>query len=179
MHAWVLYCAEFSGNSRWRFHRYGLPSRWTTSALRIHLFRSSMSRWFFCRLSLMSCAAYSPLPLPSLRRTVRAFLTRVSTSPSADFSRPVRMDHSILSHDFVTNERSPEVSSSAFRAQPLDLHPVPLRIWASRSFARSPGTVCVESSSCPSAPAFAPRFFQTPPHDDALALRYHFTSIRL
>src|SRR5258707_2283528 len=37
-------CAEPFGSSRWRFHRYGLPSRWTTSALRIHLFRSSMSR---------------------------------------------------------------------------------------------------------------------------------------
>src|ERR1700687_1224250 len=36
-------CAESSGNSRWRFHRYGLPSRWTTSAPRLHLFRSSMS----------------------------------------------------------------------------------------------------------------------------------------
>ena len=74
----------------------------------------------------MSCAAYSPLPLPSLRRTVRAFLTFVSTTPFADFSRPVRMNHSILSHDFVTDGRSPEVSSAAFSAQPLDLHPVPL-----------------------------------------------------
>jgi len=26
--------------------------------------------------------------------------------------------------------------------------------------------------------AFAPRFFQIPPHGDTLALRYHFTSIR-
>src|SRR5690606_27990784 len=30
------------------------------------------------------------------------------------------------------------------------------------------------SGSCPSAHAFAPRFLQTPPHDDALAL--HFPS---
>jgi hypothetical protein len=82
--------------------------------------------WFFCRLSLLRCAAYSPLPLPSLRRTVRAFLTRVSTTPFADFSRPVRMNHSTLSHDFVTNRSSPEVSSTAFSAQLLDLHPVPL-----------------------------------------------------
>src|SRR6266849_7815409 len=37
-------CAEPFGSSRWRFHWYGLPSRWTTSALRIHLFHSSMSR---------------------------------------------------------------------------------------------------------------------------------------
>jgi len=38
--------------------------------------------------------------------------------------------------------------------------------------------VCLRSGSCTSARTFAPRFFQTPPHDDALALRYHFTSIR-
>src|SRR6267378_1245409 len=82
--------------------------------------------WFFCRLSLMSRATYSPLPLPSLRRTVRAFLTCVSTLPSADFSHPVRMDRSTSSRDFATSERSPEVSSTAFRAQPPNLHPVPL-----------------------------------------------------
>jgi len=35
------------------------------------------------------------------------------------------------------------------------------------------------SGSCSSVPAFAPRFLQTPPHDDALALRYPFTSTRL
>jgi hypothetical protein len=32
---------------------------------------------------------------------------------------------------------------------------------------------------CTSARAFAPRFFQTSPRGDALALRYHFTSIAL
>lgn len=53
----------------------------------------------------MSRVAYSPLPLPSLRRTVQAFPTLVGTSPSADFSRPVRMDRSILSRDFATNNR--------------------------------------------------------------------------
>jgi hypothetical protein len=37
----------------------------------------------------------------------------------------------------------------------------------------------MQSSSCPSARAFAPRFFQTSPHGSALALRYHFTSIWL
>ncbi|CAN5434694.1 hypothetical protein BH20ACI3_BH20ACI3_18820 [soil metagenome] len=30
--------------------------------------------WFFCRLSLISCAAYLPLSLTSSRRTVRAFV---------------------------------------------------------------------------------------------------------
>src|SRR5260370_33689775 len=37
-------CAESFESSRWRFHQCGLPSRWTTSALRIDLFRSSISR---------------------------------------------------------------------------------------------------------------------------------------
>src|SRR6185312_11439815 len=43
----------------------------------------------------------------------------------------------------------------------------------------SSGTVCLRSRSSTSARTFAPRFFQTPPRDDALALRYDFTSIRL
>ena len=45
--------------------------------------------------------------------------------------------------------------------------------------ANSSGTVCLISGFCTSARTFAPRFFQTPPHGDALALRYDFTSIRL
>src|ERR1035438_6214209 len=32
---------------------------------------------------------------------------------------------------------------------------------------------------CSSARVFAPRFLQTPPRGDALALRYHFSSVRL
>src|ERR1035438_8179736 len=82
--------------------------------------------WFFCRLSPMSRAAYSPLPLPSLRRTVWAFIRCRTTTPAADFCRPVRMDRSTLSPDSGTNGRSPEVSSTAFRTQPPDLQPVPL-----------------------------------------------------
>jgi len=46
--------------------------------------------------------------------------------PSADFCRPVRIDHSTLSLDSETSGRSPEVSSTAFGAQPADLQPVPL-----------------------------------------------------
>jgi hypothetical protein len=82
--------------------------------------------WFFCRLSPMSCTAYSPLPLPSLRRTVWAFIRCRTTTPAADFCRPVRMNRFTLSPDFQTNGRSPEVSSTAFRTQPPDLQPVPL-----------------------------------------------------
>src|SRR5438067_10969895 len=72
----------------------------------------------------MSRAAYSPLPLPSLRRTVWAFVRCRTTTPAADFCRPVRMDHSTLSPDSGTNGRSPEVISTAFRTQPPDLQPV-------------------------------------------------------
>jgi hypothetical protein len=82
--------------------------------------------WFFCRLSSMSRAAYSPLPLPSLRRTVWAFGNCLPTLPAADFCRPVRIDRSTLSPDSRTNGRSPEVSSTAFRTQPPNLQPVPL-----------------------------------------------------
>src|ERR1700729_4097557 len=46
--------------------------------------------------------------------------------PAADFWRTIRVDRSTLSHDSVTCNRSPEVSSITFHAQPLDLPPVPL-----------------------------------------------------
>jgi len=74
----------------------------------------------------MSRAAYSPLPLPSLRRTVWAFGSSLPTLPAADFCRPVRRNRSLLSPDSGTNGRSPEVSSTAFRTQPSDLQPAPL-----------------------------------------------------
>jgi hypothetical protein len=44
--------------------------------------------------------------------------------PSADSRPTIRMDYSILSHDSVTCGGSPEVSSTAFDAQPPDLPPV-------------------------------------------------------
>ena len=56
------------------------------------------------------------------RSSIRASVT----TPSADFCRPVRKDHSPLSLDFETNGRSPEVSSTAFHTQPPNLQPVPL-----------------------------------------------------
>ncbi len=46
--------------------------------------------------------------------------------PSADFYRWIRRNYFLLSHDSVTNDRSPEVSLTAFSAQPPDLPPVPL-----------------------------------------------------
>jgi hypothetical protein len=44
--------------------------------------------------------------------------------PAADSRPTFRMDRSILSHDAVTCGGSPEVSSTAFDAQPPDLPPV-------------------------------------------------------
>ena len=84
------------------------------------------SSWLFCRLSLMSHAAYLPLPLTCFRRTVRAFSTIVPTTPAADFCRPVRTSCPILSPVSRANGRPPEVSSTAFNAQPPNLQPTPL-----------------------------------------------------
>ena len=96
-------CAEAFGASL-------LPSPEKPSAL--------CSSWFFCRCPLMSCAAYFPF-LYSLVGTVWAFDPRSRLGLSCRSA-------SILSHDFVTRRRSPEVSSTAFDAQPPDLPPVRL-----------------------------------------------------
>jgi hypothetical protein len=82
--------------------------------------------WLFCRLSLMSRAAY--LPLPSTPCGDRSGLQHlaVPNTPSADFCRPVRTGCPILSPVSRTNGRPPEVSSTAFRTQPPDLQPVSL-----------------------------------------------------
>src|ERR1035441_10144579 len=71
-----------------------------------------------CRSS--SRAAYLPLP------SVWAFAARAATMPAADFCRTLRMDRSTLSPDSGTCRRPPEVSLTAFHAQPPDLQPAPL-----------------------------------------------------
>ena len=108
-----------------------------------------------------------PLTIP-----VRAFLTtHVSSMPSADFFRRIRMSCPTLSHDSVTDGRSPEVSSTTFRAPPPNLRFAPLM---EMGFAIT-GPLARRSrlifGFCPSARTFATRFLQTPPRDDALALR--------
>jgi len=76
-----------------------------------------------------------------------------------------------LSHGFVTYSRSPEVSSTAFRAPPPNLRFAPLM---DRGFAVT-GPLAQRLrlifGFCSSARTFAPRFLQTPPRGDALALR--------
>src|SRR2546421_8749208 len=84
--------------------------------------------------------------------------------PSADFCRAITMNYSTLRHVSVTCRRSPEVSSTAFRAPPLDLPPVPLMdmgfavICQLARHPRPPHPVLVHRL----APV-APRFFQTLP----------------
>ncbi len=113
------------------------------------------------------------------RPAVGAFIAFATNTPAADFCRTIRVNRSTLSHDSVTYGRSPEVRSIAFYAQPPDLPPVPLMDVGFAITCSLAGTVGLQSSSCPSARVFAPRFFQTSPRGSALTLRYHFTSIRL
>jgi hypothetical protein len=94
--------------------------------------------------------------------------------PSADFCLEVRTPYDVLSHEVVTPDRSPEVSSTPFRASPPNLRFAPLM---DRDFTK-PGPLAqrsrLVSGFCSSAripPCGTPRFLQTPPHDDALALR--------
>src|SRR5260370_30870298 len=75
-----------------------------------------------CAAACRSSSPASYLPLPA----VWAFIVFTTTTPAADFCHTVRVNRSTLSHDSVTCNRSPEVSSIAFHAQPLDLPPVPL-----------------------------------------------------
>src|SRR5438477_4664174 len=112
-------CSVMAGLSIPRFPADdSVPSGRHLGASPLSSSRKANTSWFFCRLSSMSRAAYSPLPLPSLRRTVWAFVRCRTTTPAADVCRPVRMDRSTLSPDSRTNGRSPEVSSTAFRTQP-------------------------------------------------------------
>jgi hypothetical protein len=85
----------------------------------------------------------------------------------------------ILSHESETCSRSPEISSIAFRAQPPNLRFASLIDMGFAIIGPLARRSRLRSGSCTLARAFAPRFLQTPPHGDALALRYHFTSIRL
>ena len=89
---------------------------------------------------------------------------------AADFCHTVRLAHASLSHEPVTYGSSPEVSTTAFRAQPPDLRLTPLMdmdFAIIRSLVRRSRLV---SGFCSSARAFARRFFQT--HNGALALCY-------
>src|SRR6202790_5743959 len=61
-----------------------------------------------------------------LALTVWAFLTRVSTTPAADFCCRIRVNYSTLSLESETCNRSPAISSTAFDTRPPDLPPASL-----------------------------------------------------
>ena len=82
--------------------------------------------WFFCRLSVVESRCVLVSPFIPLRGPFGPSLLAAATTPSADFCHRIRNDRSSLSLEFETGSRSPEVSSTAFDAQPLDLHSVPL-----------------------------------------------------
>src|SRR6267378_8394248 len=89
------------------------------------------------------------------------------------------MNRSILSRVFTANGRSPEVSSIAFHAQPPDLPPVSLMdmgfaVHCPLARHRRPQIrfLYIGSRVCSA-------LLSDSPHDDALALHYPFTSIRL
>jgi hypothetical protein len=91
--------------------------------------------------------------------------------PSADFCPLIGLSRDRPSLEFETAGRSPEVSLTAFHAQPPNLRFAPLM---DADFAISCWLVRrlrLISGFCPSARVFAPRFLQTPSRDDALALR--------
>ena len=89
------------------------------------------------------------------------------------------MNYFTLSHESETCNRSPEISSIAFHAQPPNLRFASLIDMGFAIIGPLARHSRLRSGFCTLARAFAPRFPQTPPHGDALALRYHFTSIRL
>ncbi|SRR5216683_3415424 len=105
--------------------------------------------------------------------------TRVSTTPAADCCCRIRMNYSTLSPESETCSSSPEISSIAFHAQPPNLRFASLIDMGFATIGPLARRSRLRSGSSTLARAFAPRFLQTPPHGDALALRYHFTSIRL
>ena len=80
---------------------------------------STLCSWFFRRLSFIESCVLLATPCCSGLRP-RGLLTM----PSADSRPTIRVDCSTPSHDSVTCGGSPEVSSTAFRAQPPDLPPV-------------------------------------------------------
>jgi hypothetical protein len=95
--------------------------------------------------------------------------------PSADFCWAITAPHDAFSCDSATRSRSPEVSSTAFRAQPADLQPVRLM---------DMGFAIIRPLARHRMPLI--RFLFIGSHvcstllsdrDAAVALRYRFTSI--
>src|SRR5215472_54894 len=97
--------------------------------------------------------------------------------PSADFCPALRLPLGSLSRVTTTQSRSPGVIPAAFHAQSPDLR---FSCLMNMDFAEHGLLVPrwrLISGSCSSTRVFAPRFFGTPPRDDApcalLALHLH------
>ena len=90
-----------------------------------------------------------------------------------------REPHDALSHESVTHDRPPEVSSTTFGTHPPDLQPEALMdtdfaITSSLVRSELPPIRFLSIGSC-----LRYRFLQTPPRGDALASRLSFSSIRM
>ena len=130
--------------------------------------RAGLACTSFCRYPSISHSASAPLQ--PFGPSQRGDTPLTGTMASADFCLALRGPHDPLSPSSGTRDRSPGVSSTAFSAQPPDLRFAPLMDMAfavNRPLRRYSRLL---SGFCPSARAFATRFLQTPPHDDALAL---------
>jgi hypothetical protein len=92
--------------------------------------------------------------------------------PSADFCTAVSAPCRALSPESETRCSPPAIRSTAVHTQPPDLRSAPLMEMRFAVFCPLARRSRLLSGSCPSARAFAPRFLQTPPRDDALAVRY-------
>jgi hypothetical protein len=103
--------------------------------------------------------------------TVWAFVACATNMSAADFCGAIKAPCDAFSHHSVTRSRSPEVSSTAFRAPPPNLRFASLMEMGFAITGPLARRSRLLSGFCPSARTFAPRFLQTPPHDDALALR--------
>ena len=174
-------------------------SRWTPCP------PESSDRWLQVRLGCVRLSPSCPCrllhtfrPLRPARHYPRLWIRRPSSGRRRDFNPPDQRaaqrtlcplltsaprSASLAARSVPilcgTRRRPPEVIPTAFRARPPDLRSAPLM---DVDFAVTCPLVRrsrLRSGSCPSARAFAPRFFQTPPRGDALALRYPFASIRL
>jgi len=119
-----------------------------------------------CLLGLLiSSRSYSPLS------TVWTFSNCLPNMSAADFCGRVKVDCSTLSPS-RTYRRPPGVSTHTFGTQPLDLR---CRYLMDMDFVISCSLVPPSrllSSFYSSARTFAPRFLQTLPRDNALALHY-------
>ena len=172
----VLFSSRFPGFTRWRRGKVQFPLDILPHfAVEIHVLLASPLVRAFNHRSRLSLSVDSAFRLWSASI---ALPTTWPTTPYADFCPAVRLPLDSLSRE-ATQSRSPGVSSIAFCAQSPDLRSACLM---DMGFAvRCPLALRsrLVSDFCPSTRAFAPRFLQTPPRDDAVALRYHFSSIRM